>query len=68
VLRELCLDRRPDLRDAYFGNYSRVLWLAQRPAPSTRAAARRSDRAAAGVREVRDSGLERQLESLVAEA
>jgi len=29
VLTELGLDRHPDLRDAYFGNYSRVVWLAQ---------------------------------------
>ena len=45
VLRELGLDRHPELRDAYFGNYVRVLWLAQRPTPATRAAA---ERAAAG--------------------
>ena len=50
VLRELGLDRHPELRDAYFGNYTRVLWLAQHPTPATRAAAgarRRRDRAAA---------------------
>lgn len=29
VLVELGLDRYPDLRDAYFGNYTRVVWLAQ---------------------------------------
>jgi len=39
VLRELGLDRHPELRDAYFGHYTRVLWLAQRPTPATRAAA-----------------------------
>jgi Protein of unknown function (DUF1638) len=71
VLRELGLDRRPELRDAYFGNYTRVLWLAQRPTRATRAAA---ERAAASiglpfvVREVGDAGLERQLEALVAPA
>jgi hypothetical protein len=69
VLRELGLDRFPDLRDAYFGNYTRVLWLAQRPTPATRAAA---ERAAAAIglplveRAVGDAGLERALESLVA--
>jgi hypothetical protein len=31
VLRELGLDRHPDLRDAYFGHYTRVVWLAQDP-------------------------------------
>lgn len=29
VLAELGLDRHPELRDAYFGNYTRVVWLAQ---------------------------------------
>lgn len=29
VLVELGLDRYPDLRNAYFGNYTRVVWLAQ---------------------------------------
>ena len=31
VLRELGLDRYPELRDDYFGSYTRVVWLAQEP-------------------------------------
>ncbi len=33
VVAELGLDRHPELRDAYFGNYRRVVWLAQHPTP-----------------------------------
>ena len=29
VVRELGLDRHPELRADYFGTYSRVLWLTQ---------------------------------------
>jgi hypothetical protein len=70
VLRELGLDRHPELRDAYFGNYTRVLWLAQHPTPAARAAA---ERAAAAIglplelRDVGDAGLERALEALVSD-
>jgi hypothetical protein len=69
VWRSLGLDRHPDLRDTYFHSYTRVIWLAQRRAPQLEAAARR---AAAllelplEVRDVGDSGLEQQLELLVA--
>ena len=68
VMRELGLDRHPELRDAYFGHYTRVLWLAQHPTPATRAAA---ERAAAlldlplEVREVGEEALERQLAALL---
>jgi Protein of unknown function (DUF1638) len=68
VMRELGLDHHPELRDAYFGHYTRVLWLAQRPTPATRAAA---ERAAAHlglpleIHEVGDEALERQLEDLL---
>jgi hypothetical protein len=69
VMRELGLDRHPELRDEYFGNYRRVIWLAQRPTLGTKRAAERAA-AAIGlpleVREVGDAGLERALESLVA--
>ncbi|MEA2395140.1 MAG: hypothetical protein QOJ82_3031 [Solirubrobacteraceae bacterium] len=68
VVRELGLDAHPELRDAYFGGYRRVLWLAQRPTAATRAAA---ERAAARiglpleVRVVGDAGLERALARLL---
>jgi hypothetical protein len=68
VMRELGLDRHPELRDEYFGHYRRVMWLAQRPTLGTKLAA---ERAAAAldlpleVREVGDAGLERALEALV---
>ena len=69
VLRELGLDRHPELRDAYFGHYTRVLWLAQHPTPATRAAAE-SAAAHLGlpleVREVGEEALERQLADLLA--
>jgi hypothetical protein len=68
VLRQLGLDRHPELRDAYFSHYRRVLWLAQRPTPATRAAAERAA-AALGlpleVREVGDEALDEQLGQLI---
>ena len=71
VIKELGLDRHPELRDDYFGNYRRVLWLAQRPTLRTKLAAERAA-AAIGlpldVREVGNTGLERGLESLVGAA
>jgi hypothetical protein len=68
VWRELGLDRYPELRDDYFGNYTRVMWLAQRPTPATRAAASlAAERLGLPlvVVEVGDGGLERQLEALL---
>jgi hypothetical protein len=65
VVRELGLDRWPQLRDDYFANYTRVVWLAQRPTPATRACA---EAAAATlglpleIVAISDRGLERALE------
>jgi Protein of unknown function (DUF1638) len=68
VVRELGLDRHPELREDYFGHYKRVLWLAQRATLGTKLAAERAA-AALGlpleVREVGDAGLERALEALI---
>jgi Protein of unknown function (DUF1638) len=68
VVRELGLDRHPELRDDYFRNYTRVLWLAQRPTAATRAAAQRAaDMIGLPLHElgVGSAGLERQLEALL---
>ena len=68
VWRGLGLDRYPELRDDYFGNYERVVWLAQESTDELHAAA---ERAAAKlglpleVRETGDTGLEQALEQLL---
>jgi Protein of unknown function (DUF1638) len=68
VIRELGLDRHPELRDAYFGGYRRMVWLAQNRTPAGERAARRAaDRIGLPleVREVGDTGLERELERVL---
>jgi hypothetical protein len=70
VVRELGLDRWPELRDTYFGNYTRVIWLAQRPTPATRRCAEAAAERLAlplQVVTVGTAGLERSLERLLAE-
>jgi hypothetical protein len=69
VVRELGLDRYPELRDDYFGQYTRVVWLAQEPDDELRALA---EAAAARlglpltVVETGDSRLEAALADLLA--
>jgi Protein of unknown function (DUF1638) len=41
VLAELGLDRYPELWEDYFGHYTRLVWLAQEPAPALEAEAER---------------------------
>jgi hypothetical protein len=68
VWRSLGLDRHPDLRDEYFRNYRRVVYLAQRPTPELRAAAAGAA-AKLGLpleeRAVGEDGLEQRLAELV---
>jgi hypothetical protein len=42
VWKELGLDRHPQLRDDYFGNYRRVIWLATNRTPELEQAANRA--------------------------
>jgi hypothetical protein len=40
VIEALGIDRHPELKDTYFGNYRRLVYLAQAPKPDAEAAAR----------------------------
>ena len=68
VVQEMGLDRYPELRDTYFGNYTRVVWLAQDPDDELR---RLAEDAAARIGlpltvvETGDHGLEHALADLV---
>ncbi len=42
VIAELGLDRHPELRDAYFAHYTRMVWLAQQPDDELRVLAERA--------------------------
>ena len=68
VEQELGLDRYPDLRDTYFGNYTRVVWLAQAPDDELRRlAAEAADRIGLPltILETGDAGLEDALRRTV---
>ena len=45
VVRELGLDRYPELRDDYFAHYTQMVWLAQEPDDELRALAGRAAKA-----------------------
>ncbi len=68
VVAELGLDRYPQLRDDYFGHYTRVVWLAQQPDEELTALAEQAAALIGLPLSVVDTGLgglERELERLV---
>jgi hypothetical protein len=71
VWKGLGLDRRPELRVDYFGNYRRAVWLAERRSETLEARARDAAAALGLPLEIVDVGedrLERALETLIADA
>jgi hypothetical protein len=68
VLQELGLDRYPELRDTYFGHYTRVVWLAQQPGEELRLLAEEASTRIGlplTVVDTGDSGLEMALAELL---
>ena len=68
VIVELGLDRYPHLRDDYFKNYTRVIWLAQTPTPELKEAAVAAAQEIGLPLETRlvgSEGLRKQLELLI---
>lgn len=68
VVQEMGLDRHPELREAYFGNYTRVVWLAQSPDEELHVLAQQAADTIGlplTVVETGDQGLERALAALV---
>ena len=68
VLEGLGLDRHPELRDQYFKNYTRVVYLAQRDDPALQARARWAADSLGLPLEVRQAGygkLETRLKELI---
>ena len=68
VEQELGLDRWPELREAYFGHYTRVVWLAQDPDGELRDLAEQAATRIGlplSVVETGDTGLERALHGLL---
>jgi hypothetical protein len=68
VWRGLGLDRHPELRDDYFRNYEKVVWLAQAPTAELQLAAEEAAERLSLPLEIRETGmegLERGLERLL---
>jgi hypothetical protein len=68
VVAELGLNRYPELREAYFRHYRRVVWLAQHPTPPVRAAAAARLGLPLYVIVVSEVGLERDLGQIIERA
>jgi hypothetical protein len=71
VIVELGLDRRPELRDDYFKNYTQVLWLAQNYTPELAEEARAAATAIGlplQIKKVGEDKLEKELLALVKDA